>query len=133
MQDFGGDRVEKRLGQLGLVMVNQQTDVVQLDLLPNVHGLAATLEFALDAVGGLAHPQVIKLDAFTLGPLLAGPVRRLKPVFGPCRFGAKQAVMPVEPVHHGFCNVIGDAGVKSGRKHICSDNNSCLCLSDGLR
>ena len=38
VQDLGGDRVEEGLGQLGLVVVDQQADVVQLDLLPAAVG-----------------------------------------------------------------------------------------------
>jgi hypothetical protein len=44
VQDLGGDRVEEGLGQLGLVVVHQQADVVQLDLVPHVHRLLAGLE-----------------------------------------------------------------------------------------
>ena len=37
VQDLGRHRVEEGLGELGLVVVDQQADVVQLDLLPDVH------------------------------------------------------------------------------------------------
>ena len=117
MQDLGGDRVEKGLGQLGLVVVDQQANVVQLDLLPDVHGLLAGPEFALQPRGGLAHPQVIKLDALTLGALLAMPVGGLKAVLGAGRLGAKQPVMAVKAIHHGLGNVVRHRGVKTLWKH----------------
>ena len=82
VQDFGGDRVEKSLGQLGLVVVYQQADVVQLDLLPHIHGLHVGLVFTLQTVRAFQHPQVIKLDALALRALLAVPVGRLKTVLG---------------------------------------------------
>ena len=44
VQYFGGDRVEKALCQFGLVMVNQQADVMQLHLVPHVHRQRARLE-----------------------------------------------------------------------------------------
>ena len=83
VQDFGGDRVEKRLGQLGLVVVDQQPDVVQLDLMPQLHRLLARLELALQPRRRFTHPQIVKLDALALGALLAVPICGLKPVFGP--------------------------------------------------
>ena len=44
--------------------------------------LRAGFEFALQTLGALFHPQVIKLDALALGALLAVPVRHFKPVLG---------------------------------------------------
>ncbi len=65
------------------MVVHQEADVMQLDLLPDVHGLVTGLELALQAVGALFHPQVIKLDALALGTLLAVPVCGLKTMLGP--------------------------------------------------
>jgi hypothetical protein len=100
-----------------LVVVHQQANVQQLDLLPHVHRLFASLEFALQAVGALQHPQVIKLDAFALGALLAVPVGRFKAVFGACLLGAKQAVVPVKSIHQRFGDVGGQRRVHAGGKH----------------
>ena len=47
VQDFGGHRVEKRLGQFRLMVIHQQADVVELDLLPHLGALLAGLELAL--------------------------------------------------------------------------------------
>ena len=47
VQYLGGDGIEEGLSQLGLVVVDQQADVVQLDLVPHIHGLLARLELAL--------------------------------------------------------------------------------------
>ena len=117
VQDLGGDRVEKGLGQLGLMVVYQQPDVMQLDLVPDVHRLLASLVLALEPGRGFAHAQVIKLDAFALGPLLAVPVGGLEAVFGAGRFGAEQPVMAVEAVHHGLGDVVGQRGVEALREH----------------
>ena len=117
VQDLGGDRVEKGFCQFGLMVVDQQADVMQLHLLPYVHGLLTCLEFALQPGGGLAHPQVVKLDPLPLGALLTVPVSRLEPVLGPGRLSAKQAVMAVKAVHHGFGNVVSNRGIKTLWKH----------------
>ena len=117
LQDLGGDRVEEGLGQLGLVVVHQQTDVVQLDLLPHRHGLLVGLEFLGEPAHALAHAQVVELDALALGALLCHPVAGFKPVLGPRRFGAEQAVVPVEAVHHGLGYVGRQWGVQALRKH----------------
>ena len=82
MQDFGGDRVEESLGQLRLVVVDQQTNVVQLDLLPDVHRLLTRFVLALQTGGRLSHPKVVKLNPLALSALLTVPVGGLKTVFG---------------------------------------------------
>jgi hypothetical protein len=79
--------------------------------------LLASLELALQPFGALLDPQIVKLDALALGPLLAVPVGRFKAVFGARRLGAKQLVVAVEAVHHRLGNVVGNRGVKAGWKH----------------
>ena len=54
VQDLGRHRVEEGLGELGLVVVGEQADVVQLDLLPHVHLQAAGLELGLQPLGRLS-------------------------------------------------------------------------------
>jgi len=88
-------------------------------------GCSPAFEFPLQPHGTFAHPQVVKLDALTLGPLLARPVCSFKAVFGARRLGPEQPVMAVEPVHHGFGNVVSDRGVEACRKHFCFLWNSC--------
>ena len=82
VQDFGGDGIEKGFGQFGLVVVDQQPDVMQLDLMPDIHRLLAGLELALQPDRRFAHPQVVELDALALGALLAVPVGGFKAVLG---------------------------------------------------
>ena len=82
MQNFGGDRVEKSLGQFRLVVVHQQTNVVQLDLLPHIHALLVGFEFFFKARRALFHAQIVELYAIALRALLAMPVARFKAVFG---------------------------------------------------
>lgn len=100
MQDLGGDRVEEGLGQLGLLVRHQQADVVQLDLLPDLHGLFAGLELALEPALAFAHAQVVELDALALRALLAVPVAGFKAVLGARAFSAEQRVVAVEAVDH---------------------------------
>jgi hypothetical protein len=66
VQDLGGHRVEEGLGQFRLAMVDQQADVVQLDLLPDLHRLLGGLEFTLQTARAFTHAQVIELDALAL-------------------------------------------------------------------
>jgi hypothetical protein len=46
VQDLGGHRVEEGLGELGLLVIDQQADVVQLDLLPGVVVDGVGVEFS---------------------------------------------------------------------------------------
>ena len=107
VQNFGGDRIEEGFGQFGLVVVHQQADVVQLDLLPDVHTLLTRLELALQPLGAFFDPQVIELDALALGALLAVPVCRFKPVLGSRRLGSEQPVVAVKTIHHRLGYVVG--------------------------
>ena len=118
VQDFGGDRIEKGLGQLGLVVVHQQADVMQLDLVPHVHGLLAGLELASPAGSThSSHAQVVELDALALGALLAVPVGGFEAVLGARRLGAEQPVVAVEAVHHRLGDVVGHGGVQALGEH----------------
>ncbi len=117
VQDLGGDRVEEGLGQLGLVVVDQQADVMQLDLVPHIHGLRAGLELFLQAAHAFLHPQVVELDALALRPLLGMPVGSFKAVLGARGLGAEQPVVAVEAVHHGLGNAIGLGGIQALREH----------------
>ena len=117
MQDARGDRVEEGLGQLGLLVLHQQADVVQLDLLPHGHGLVAGLELALEPALAFAHAQVVELDALALGALLAVPVAGFKAVLGARRLGAKQRVVAVEAVDHGLRDGARQGGVERGQRH----------------
>ena len=117
VQNLGRDRVEEGLGQFRLVVIDQQADVMQLDLLPDVHRLRVGLEFTLQPVRALAHAQVVKLDAIALRALLAVPVGGLEPVLGARRLGPEQPVVPIEAIKHGFRNIVGERRVKALREH----------------
>ncbi len=117
LEDLGGDGVEEGFGQLGLVVVHQQPDVVQLDLLPHVHGLFVGAEFLHEPHHAFLDPQVVELDALALCALLAKPVARLEAVFGARRLGAEQPVVPVETVDHGLGDGVGQCRVKALGKH----------------
>ena len=118
VQYLGGDRVEESLCQLRLVVVDQKSDVVQLDLLPDVHRLLTCFELALQSARALFYPQVVKLDAFALRPLLSVPVCSFKPVLGAGRLGAKQLVVAIEAVHHRLGDVVSNRRIQARGEHI---------------
>lgn len=120
VQDLGGDRIEEGLGQLGLQVVHHEPDVVQLDLVPHLHGLVARVELLVEAAHALLDAQIVELDALALGALLAMPVGGLEAVLGARRLGAKQAVVAVEAIHHRLGDVVGLRGIKSLGKHDCA-------------
>jgi len=107
VQDARGDRVEEGLGQLGLVVLDQQPDVVQLHLLPGLLAQPGGLELALQALHALLDPLVVELDALALCALLAGPVRRLEALLGRPADLAEQRVVAVEAVEHRARDVVG--------------------------
>ena len=117
MQDLGRDRIEEALGQLRLVVVDQEADEVQLDLVPDLHRLLAGPEFLLEPRHRLADAQVVELDALALGALLAVPVGGLEAVLGARRLGAKEPVVPIEAVAHRPCDVVGERRIEALREH----------------
>ena len=112
VQDLGRHRVEEGLGELGLVVVDEQADVVQLDLLPDVHRQLAGLELALQPLGRLVDALVVELDALALGPLLAVPVGRLEARLRRGAGLAEQPVVAVEAVEHRLAMSKARASVK---------------------
>ena len=82
IQNFGDHRIEKRLGQFRLEVIDQQADVMQLDLMPNLHRLLPGLELFLQPGKALGHALIVKLDAFALSPLLAVPIPGFKSRLG---------------------------------------------------
>ena len=99
------------------MVINQQADVVQLDLGPDIHGLLTRVELPLQTLGGFAHPHVIELDAFTLGAMLAMPVGGFEMVLGTNRFSTEQLVMAVKTIDHRFRNVAHMGGIETMGKH----------------
>jgi hypothetical protein len=67
VQDLHRHRVEERLGALGLLVIDQERDVMPLDLLPERIEAGAVeqrdAELALDALGGLVHAPIVEVDA----------------------------------------------------------------------
>ena len=96
VQHLRGHGIEEGLRQLGLVVVDQQSNDVQLDLLPHIHGQVAGLELGLQPLAGLPHPQVIKLDALALRRLLPVPVGLLEAALRVAAGLPEQGVVPVE-------------------------------------
>ena len=107
MQDLRRHRVEEGLGKLGLVVVGQQADVVQLDLLPHVHRQRARVELGLQPLSTFIDALVVELDALALRPLLAVPVCPFEALLGLRTRLAKQPVVAVEAVEHRLSDVEG--------------------------
>ena len=117
VQDLGRDRVEKRLGQLGLVVIDQQADVVQLDLLPGVVGEVRGIKVALQPLYRLIHPGIVELDALALRPLLAVPVGVFEALLGGAVGVREQPVVAVEAVQHRLRNIERTAVGEAVREH----------------
>ena len=100
VQDLGRHRVEERLGALGLVVVDEQADVVELDLLPDLHRQRRRLELVLQPLGRLGDAPLVVGDALRLRLLLAVPVGRLEARLRLRARLAEQPVVAVEAVEH---------------------------------
>jgi hypothetical protein len=99
VQQLGRHAVEEGLGQLGLAVVDQKADVVQLGLLPSVHRQLVAVELPPQALHRFVHAQVVELDALRLRFLLAVPVGGLEAALGLLRGLAEQPVVAVETFH----------------------------------
>ena len=82
MQDLARDRGEERLGALGLAMVDQQSDEMQLDAIPQGVGAAARkarrAKFAFDALDGFRSTAVVEVDAIPNDVMDCEPIARLE-------------------------------------------------------
>ncbi|MNL12281.1 hypothetical protein D3C87_1331440 [compost metagenome] len=108
VQDPRADRVEEGLGQLGLVVLGQQADVVQLDLLPDAVLDPRGVILVLKDHRGLAHALVIERDAVTLELLQPVPIPCLEAQLGRVADLAEQPVVLVEAVQHGPRHIVGN-------------------------
>ncbi len=125
VQDARRHRVEEGLGQLRLVVLDQQADVVQLGLLPCGQRQVGGRQRATQVVDRVGDAGVVVLDAQRLGPLLAVPVRRLEALPRVGTGLAEQAVVAIETFQHGGRDgdaarlverVDGDRIVRAGRR-----------------
>ena len=102
VQDLARHRVEERLGALGLLVVDEQADEVQLDALPQSVGAAAVEpgrpELAPDALHGLDDPAVVVVDPVARDVAQRAPVARLEVALRGARAVAEQRVVAVEAV-----------------------------------
>jgi hypothetical protein len=117
VKQLGRHRVEEGLGKLGLVMVGQQADVVQLDLLPGVHAELVDAELGAQAQHRFVDAHVVELDALALRALLAVPVGTLEALLGRGAGLAEEAVVPVEAVAQRGGDVVGARVVEALREH----------------
>ena len=124
MQDLRGDRVEEGLGQLGLVVLDQQPDGVQLDLMPGLARQLRGLELGVEALDGLVHAQVVERDAIALRIELALPVGLLETPLGRARRGREQLVVTIEAFDDRFGDGEGVRVIQLVRKHAEPVNES---------
>ena len=100
VQDLARHRVEERLRALGLLVVDQQADVVELDALPQRVGAAAfearRAELALDPLDRLQDAPVVVVDAVARDVADRAPVAGLEMPLGGARAIAEQRVVAVE-------------------------------------
>jgi hypothetical protein len=100
MQDLARDRREERLGALGLAMVDQESDEMQLDAVPQRIGAAARkarrAKFAFDALDGLRAAAIVEIDAISNDVMDCEPIAGLEIALCGTSTLAKQRVMAVE-------------------------------------
>jgi hypothetical protein len=96
VQDLGGHRIEEGLGELGLVVLDQQADGVQLDLVPGIARQLGRAELALQPLHRLVDAQVVVGDAVALRVELALPVGPLEARLGAARRRGEQPVVAIE-------------------------------------
>ena len=131
VQNFGGDRVEEGLCQLGLQVPHHQADVMQLDLLPHRHGLGVSRKGLGQVLHTLLHPLVVKGHALALGALLLRPVGLLKVAFGRLGGRPEPLIVAVDAIHHRLGDVIGLWSIQSLGKH--GEISCCYRLWHALR
>ena len=128
VKNFGAHRVKKGLGQLRLMVIGQQPDVVQLDLLPDLHRQVFSLEVTLQSLISLLHTQVIELDPLTLRALLTMPVGLLKAKLGLGTGFSEQPVVAIKTFQHRLGDVERLSMVEFGWEHpVGSKNGGGVC------
>src|SRR5437773_8460536 len=100
MQDLARDRREERLGALGLPVIDQESDEMQLDAVPQRIGAAARkarrAKFTFDALDGFSATAVVEVDTIPNDVMDCEPITRLEIALRCTRTLAKQRVMAVE-------------------------------------
>ena len=117
VQNFGRHRIKKRLSQFRLMQINQQANVVQLHLLPNLHRLLPSFEFFFKPQRAFFDPQIVELNPLTLRALLTMPILRFKAMLGALALGAKQLIVAIESIEHRTRDVKSNRGVEFLGKH----------------
>src|SRR5574343_1033270 len=127
VQDLGGDRIEKSLRQLRLLVIEQEPNVKQLDLLPRGVIECCSIEFGLQAFHTFVHAVIVEADALADCLLAPLPVSLFEPRTGfPAGF-PEQRVMLVESLNHRQCTPVGIAGVQTdGDFHLAPSLRSAM-------
>ena len=105
-------------------MPHHQAYIVQLDLLPHRHRLAARRKGLGEVLHTLLHPLVIKSHALALGTLLRRPIDPLEVAFGRLGRRPKQLIVAIDAIHHRPSDVIGLWSIQLLGKH--ADISCCV-------
>ena len=108
MQDLAAHRVEEGLGELRLLMIDQQADVLQLDLLPGGIVEGVGIKFGMQAGDGFLDTVVVELDAVANGVELSLPVTGLVEFLGAPAGFTKDPVVLVEALDQCLRDRLGD-------------------------
>ena len=108
VQDSRDHRVEERLGELGLVVVDQEPDEAELDLPPR--GGVELVEFELCAqpLHVLADTFVVEADSLLHRQLRLGPRRALEPPLGLRARLSEEPVVLIEALEQDGCDSLSD-------------------------
>ena len=103
-QDPGRHRVEERLGELRLGVLDQQADVLQLRLAPGLVVERLDVELRAEPLDALADALVVEADPLLHGALLLHPRPPLEPLLRAGAHLPEQAVVPVESLDQDGCD-----------------------------
>jgi hypothetical protein len=115
-QDSSDHRVEERLGELGLMVVDQEPDEAELDLPPGRDVERVEVELGAQPLDVLANALVVEADALTHRELRLGPRRALEAHLRLCARLPEEPIVTVEAVEQDGCDSLSDRSSFHERK-----------------
>ena len=104
VQNFAGHRIEEGFGQLGLLMLCEQSDVLELHLLPGAMRQFIGVEFPSQARYRFVHTGIEEMDALLDRLLYRGPITRVESVFRPGAGLTEQSIVLIKALDHPHRN-----------------------------